>query len=33
MADLGEIMRSLPHLDSSDKTFEADVMTVEGMQR
>jgi prevent-host-death family protein len=32
LADLGEIMRSLPHLDSSDKTFEADVMASVEMQ-
>jgi antitoxin (DNA-binding transcriptional repressor) of toxin-antitoxin stability system len=32
LVDLGEIMRSLPHLDSSDKTFEADVIAVAEMQ-
>ena len=32
LADLREIMSTLPHLDSSDKEFEADVMSAANSQ-
>jgi len=32
LADLLEIIRVLPHLDSSDTTFESDVMTATNLQ-
>lgn len=32
LADLREIMRTLPHLDFSDKAFEADVMAASNLQ-